>query len=384
MPFAAPFQEQFFATLVDLNRMLEPEEDQEYLAQPLPPVASATAEEEEDEERGDELYEHHRITANRKQELLRLDKFLLNRLNSSSRTRIQNAIKAEAVQVNDRPVKSNYRVKPFDVITITLPEPPQEFKVMPEPMDLDIRYEDPELLLVNKPAGMVVHPAFGHWSGTLVNGLAHHLQGLPTGRNGEVRPGLVHRIDKDTSGLLVIGKSEYAMTHLSNQFFHHTIERTYLALVWGVPKETEGTIRSNIGRSLKDRKVQTVFPEGDQGRHAVTHYKVLKTFGKVALVQCNLETGRTHQIRVHMKHIGHPLFGDATYGGDRIVYGQRTGAYKIFAEKTLELMPRQALHAKSLGFEHPTSREHLQFEAELPADFVELLARWEQYAAEAE
>lgn len=369
---------------VDLSRMSEPEEEQQHLTHQPPLVTPPAVNEDDDEEEGDELYEHHRITADRRQELLRLDKFLLNRLPSTSRTRIQNAIKAEAVQVNERPVKSNYRVKPGDTITITLPEPPREFKVLPEPMDLDIRYEDPELLLVNKPAGMVVHPAFGNWNGTLVNGLAYHLQNLPTGRNGEIRPGLVHRIDKDTSGLLVIGKSEYAMTHLSNQFFHHTIERTYLALVWGVPKEAEGTIRGHIGRSLKDRKVQAVYPDGDQGKHAVTHYKVLRSFGKVALLQCNLETGRTHQIRAHMKHIGHPLFGDATYGGDRIVYGQRTGAYKVFAEKTLELMPRQALHAKSLGFEHPTSREHLQFEAELPADFVELLARWEQYAAEQE
>ncbi|SET93931.1 RluA family pseudouridine synthase [Hymenobacter actinosclerus] len=353
-----------------------------------PPANEARTEEpgEEDEdesEGGDELYEHHRIQANRKQELLRLDKFLLQRIPKTSRTRIQNAILAGAVQVNERAVKSNYRVKPFDVITVTLPEPPREFKVTPEPMDLDIRYEDPELLLVNKPAGLVVHPAFGHWQGTLVNGLAHHLASLPTGRNGEVRPGLVHRIDKDTSGLLVIGKSEYAMTYLSNQFFHHTIERTYLALVWGVPAAAVGTISTNIGRSIKDRKVQAVFPfEGEYGRTAVTHYKVLKSFGLVALVQCNLETGRTHQIRVHMKHIGHPLFGDATYGGDRVVYGQRTGAYKAFAEKALALLPRQALHAKSLGFEHPISREFMQFEAELPTDFATVLELWEQYAGE--
>ncbi|SHK01708.1 RluA family pseudouridine synthase [Hymenobacter psychrotolerans] len=335
---------------------------------------------EDDADEGDELYEHHRIQADRRQELLRLDKFLLNRLPNVSRTKIQTAIEAQAVQVNERAVKSNYRVKPGDVITITLPEPPREFKVLPEPMHLDIRYEDEALLLVNKPAGMVVHPAFGNWNGTLVNGLAHHLNNLPTGRNGEIRPGLVHRIDKDTSGLLVIGKTEWAMTHLSQQFFHHTIERTYLALVWGIPKETQGTIRSNIGRSLKDRKVQAVFPEGDQGKHAVTHYKVLRTFGHVALVQCNLETGRTHQIRVHMKHIGHPLFSDATYGGNKVLYGQRTGAYKAFVEKAFELMPRQALHAKSLGFVHPNSSETMQFEAELPADFAAVLAHWEQYA----
>ncbi|MET4108386.1 RluA family pseudouridine synthase [Hymenobacter sp. UYP22] len=362
--------------------MLEQEENpqQPILSNTAPPVPEAEL--DDDSEGGDELYEHHRITADKRQELLRLDKFLLNRLPATSRTRIQNAIKAEAVQVNERPVKSNYRVKPGDTITITLPEPPREFKVVPEPMPLDIRYEDAELLLVNKPAGLVVHPAFGNWNGTLVNGLAYHLQNLPTGRNGEIRPGLVHRIDKDTSGLLVVGKTEFAMTHLSNQFFHHTIERTYLALVWGVPKEPAGTIRGHIGRSLKDRKVQAVYPDGDQGKHAVTHYKVLQSFGKVALLQCNLETGRTHQIRAHMKHIGHPLFGDATYGGDRIVYGQRTGAYKVFAEKMLELMPRQALHAKSLGFEHPTTREFLQFEVELPDDFEQLLTNWTQYSTE--
>ncbi|UOG75451.1 RluA family pseudouridine synthase [Hymenobacter tibetensis] len=338
--------------------------------------------EEDEAEAGDELYEHHRISVSRKQDLLRLDKYLLRQLPHTSRTKIQNAILAEAVQVNDRPVKSSYRIKPGDVITITLPEPPIDYRVLPEPMDLDIRYEDEALLMVNKPAGMVVHPAYGNWHGTLVNGLTHHLNNLPTGRNGEIRPGLIHRIDKDTSGLLVIGKTEFAMTHLSQQFFHHTIERTYLALVWGVPKEAQGTIRGNIGRSIKDRKVQAVYPDGDQGKSAVTHYKVLRTFGTVALVQCNLETGRTHQIRVHMKHIGHPLFSDATYGGNKVLYGQRTGAYKAFVEKAFELMPRQALHAKSLGFVHPVTGAQMQFEVELPTDFASVLAHWEVYAQE--
>lgn len=337
---------------------------------------------DEENEEGDELYEHHRIRVDRGQELLRLDKFLMNRLSNASRTKIQNAIRAEAVQVNEKVVKSNYRIKPLDVITITLPEPPRDVKVVPEPMDLDIRYEDESLLIVNKPAGLVVHPAFGNWNGTLVNGLAYHLSNLPTGRNGEIRPGLVHRIDKDTSGLLVIGKTEWAMTHLSQQFFHHTIERTYLALVWGIPKETAGTVTGHIGRSLKDRKVQAVYPEGDQGKHAVTHYKVLKTFRHVALLQCNLETGRTHQIRAHMKHIGHPLFSDATYGGDKVLYGQRTGSYKAFVEKVFEVMPRQALHAKSLGFVHPVTGDTRQFEAELPADFVAALEKWEQFATQ--
>ena len=340
-----------------------------------------TSPEDEEAEVGDELYEHHRILVSRKQDLLRLDKYLLRQLPHTSRTKIQNAILAEAVQVNERPVKSSYRIKPGDLITITLPEPPIDYRVLPEPMDFDIRYEDEALLLVNKPAGMVVHPAYGNWHGTLVNGLTHHLNNLPTGRNGEIRPGLVHRIDKDTSGLLVIGKTEFAMTHLSQQFFYHTIERTYLALVWGIPKEAQGTIRSNIGRSVKDRKVQAVYPlDSEQGKSAVTHYKVLRTFGHVALVQCNLETGRTHQIRVHMKHIGHPLFSDATYGGNKVLYGQRTGAYKAFVDKAFELMPRQALHAKSLGFTHPVTNTQMQFEVELPADFAAVIAHWEQYA----
>jgi 23S rRNA pseudouridine1911/1915/1917 synthase len=336
----------------------------------------------EDSEGGDELYEHHRIVVDRGQELLRIDKFLLNRLGNTSRNKIQEAIRAQAVQVNGANVKPNYRIKPQDTITITLPEPPREGKVVPEPMDLDIRYEDAELLIVNKPAGMVVHPAYGNWQGTLVNGLAHHLANLPTGRNGEIRPGLVHRIDKDTSGLLVIGKTEFAMTHLSLQFFHHTIQRSYLALVWGTPPGPTGTITGHIGRSLRDRKVQAVYPDGEQGKHAVTHYEVLRSFGPVTLLRCVLETGRTHQIRAHMQHIGHPLFADATYGGARIRVGQNTASYRAFVENTFQLMPRQALHARSLGFVHPTSGQHLFFEAELPADFTSVLQKWEQWAAQ--
>ncbi|WP_400192427.1 RluA family pseudouridine synthase [Hymenobacter sp. B81] len=333
----------------------------------------------------DELYEHHRIQADGRQEPMRLDKFLLNRLPNVSRTKVQTGIEAGAVQVNGKEAKSSYKVKPGDVVTVVLPEPPREDKVVAEPMSLDIPYEDEQLLLVNKPAGMVVHPAYGNWTGTLVNGLAWHIRNLPTGRNGEIRPGLVHRIDKDTSGLLVIGKTEWAMTHLSQQFFHHTIERTYLALVWGTPKQEQGTIRGNVGRHPKDRKLMTVFPEGSaEGKHAVTHYKVLRSFGYVSLVQCNLETGRTHQIRAHMKHLGHPLFADAAYGGAQVVYGQRTGAYKAFVERTFEVMPRQALHAKSLGFVHPTTGEQLQFETELPEDFTQALKRWETYSLQAQ
>jgi len=338
----------------------------------------------DDDEVGDELYEHHRIVVDGGQALLRLDKFLLNRLANASRTKIQDAIRAEAVQVNGRLTKPNYRVRPADVITITLPEPPRTGKVVPEEMPLDIRYEDADLLLVNKPAGLAVHPAYGNWSGTLVNGLAWHLEqqakNLPTGRNGDIRPGLVHRIDKDTSGLLVVGKTEWAMTHLSQQFFHHTIERAYLALAWGSFAEDGGTVRAHVGRSLRDRKVQAAYPDGAHGKPAVTHYRVVRRYGPVTLLECRLETGRTHQIRAHLQHLGHPLFGDATYGGDRIRAGQATGAYKAFADGALALMPRQALHARSLGFTHPTSGERLYFEAELPADFEELLARWEAWA----
>ncbi|HEX8656181.1 MAG TPA: RluA family pseudouridine synthase [Hymenobacter sp.] len=334
-----------------------------------------------DETEEDELYEHHRIVVDRGQEMLRIDKFLQAKLRNTSRNKVQEAIRALAVEVNGTPVKPNYRVKPQDTITITLPEPPREGKVVPEEMPLDIRYEYSELLIVNKPAGLVVHPAHGHWQGTLVNGLAHHLANLPTGRNGEVRPGLVHRIDKDTSGLLVIGKTEFAMTHLSLQFFHHTIARSYLALVWGTPPGPKGTISGHIGRSLRDRKVQAIYPGGEHGKPAVTHYEVLESFGPGTLVRCVLETGRTHQIRAHMQYIGHPLFSDSTYGGDRIRVGQNTGAYRDFVESTFQLMPRQALHARSLGFVHPTSGEQLFFEAELPPDFAAVLDKWRAWAA---
>ncbi|MDJ0363868.1 RluA family pseudouridine synthase [Hymenobacter sp. H14-R3] len=336
---------------------------------------------EDEEGEGDELYEHHRFVGDRKQEPMRLDKYLLNRLANASRTKIQDAIRAEAVQVNGRASKSSYQVRPADVITIVLSEPPRIGKVIPQEMPLDIRYEDDDVLLVNKPPGLVVHPAYGHWEGTLVNGLAYHLANLPTGRNGEVRPGLVHRIDKDTSGLLIVGKTEWAMTHLSQQFFHHTIERAYLALVWGKFEEDEGTITGHIGRSLRDRKVQAVYPDGSQGKHAITHYRVLQRFGPVTLLECRLETGRTHQIRAHMQHIGHPLFNDAVYGGSRIRVGQSIGSYKSFVENCFALLPRQALHARSLGFVHPTTGEHLSFEMELPADFAAVLAKWETWAA---
>ena len=334
---------------------------------------------EENTEDSDELYEHHRIVVDKGQALLRLDKFLMDRLPNVTRNKLQGAIRSESVQVNQKPVKVSYKVKPQDVITITLAEPPRDTDVVPEDIPLNIIYEDEELLLVNKEAGMVVHPAYNNWTGTLVNALTYYLQNLPTSSNGESRPGLVHRIDKDTSGLLVIAKTDYSMAYLAKQFFDHTIERTYYALVWGVPTEEQGTVVGHIGRSVKDRKVMAVYPDGSYGKHAVTHYKVLRRFKYVSLVQCNLETGRTHQIRAHMKHIGHPLFSDATYGGDKILSGSPTGTYKAFVENAFKLMPRQALHAKSLGFKHPATRQHIQFDSELPEDFAAVLAKWELY-----
>lgn len=334
---------------------------------------------EENTEDSDELYEHHRIVVDKGQALLRLDKFLMDRLPNVTRNKLQGAIRSESVQVNHKPAKVSYKVKPQDIITITLAEPPRDTDVVPEDIPLNIIYEDEELLLVNKVAGMVVHPAYNNWTGTLVNALTYYLQNLPTTRNGEGRPGLVHRIDKDTSGLLVIAKTDYSMAYLAKQFFDHTIERTYYALVWGVLKEQQGTITGHVGRSVKDRKVMAVYPDESYGKHAITHYKVLRSFKYVSLVQCNLETGRTHQIRAHMKHIGHPLFSDAMYGGDKILSGTPTGTYKSFVENAFKLMPRQALHAKSLGLKHPATKQHLQFDSELPDDFASVVAKWELY-----
>jgi 23S rRNA pseudouridine1911/1915/1917 synthase len=328
----------------------------------------------------DELYEHHRIVIDKKQSLIRIDKFLMDRLPHATRTKIQYAIDAHTILVNNKAIKASYKVKPLDIITITLPDPPRDTEVIPENIPLTIPYEDEELLLVNKAAGMVVHPAYGNWTGTLVNALSYHLNNLPTSRNGAIRPGLVHRIDKDTSGLLVIAKTEFAMTYLARQFYDHSIERTYYAIVWGVPKELKGTIVGHVGRSLKDRRVMSVYPNGEQGKHAVTHYEVIKSFKYVSLVKCNLETGRSHQIRAHMKYLGHPLFSDATYGGDKILKGQPTGSYKTFVENAFKIIPRQALHAQSLGFIHPKTKEFVQFSSEFPEDFKQALAKWELYA----
>jgi 23S rRNA pseudouridine1911/1915/1917 synthase len=332
---------------------------------------------EEDEAEG--LYEHHRIVADKGQTLLRIDKFLMTKIANASRNKIQDGIESGAVRVNDDVVKANYKVKPNDVITVSMDAPPRDTEIIPQNIPLDIVYEDDDLLVVNKPAGMVVHPAHGNWDGTLVNALVYHFQNLPTHRNGEIRPGLVHRIDKDTSGLLVIAKTNQAMTHLAKQFYDHSIERTYAALVWGEPKQDEGTIVGNIGRSLKDRKVMAIFPDGSQGKEAITHYKVLRKIRYVSLVQCNLETGRTHQIRVHLKSIGNTLFNDETYGGNKVLRGTVFSKYEKFVENCFKICPRQALHAKSLGFIHPKTGEFLQFDTDLPVEMVEVMAKWEGY-----
>ncbi|QSE98179.1 RluA family pseudouridine synthase [Fulvivirga lutea] len=331
------------------------------------------------EEENDDLFEHHRIVADPGQAPLRIDKFLMDRIANSTRSKIQSGIADGFVEVNGEKVKSNYKVKPADVITVSMPEPPRDTDVVPENIPLNIVYEDEHLLVVNKEAGMVVHPAYQNWSGTLVNALTYHFQNLPEMQGNEGRPGLVHRIDKDTSGLLVIAKTETAMNGLAKQFFDHSIERTYYALVWGVPKEEKGTIDINLGRSLKDRRVTVAYEDPEIGRHAITHYEILKDLRYVSLIKCNLETGRTHQIRAHMKHLGHPLFNDATYGGDKLLKGTQFSKYKSFVDNCFKIIPRQALHAKSLGFIHPVTKKTMQFDSELPQDFTEVIEKWEHY-----
>ena len=325
-----------------------------------------------------DLYEHHRIVVDKGQSPLRIDKFLMARIENATRSKVQQAIVAEAVLVNGIVTKASYLIKPADLITVSLPEPPRDDVVHPENIPLNIVYEDDELLVVNKVAGMVVHPAYNNWSGTLVNALSYHFENLPTTRNGVGRPGLVHRIDKDTSGLLVIAKTELAMAHLAKQFFDHSIERTYIAMVWGVPAE-KGTVRANLGRSLKDRKITMVYEDETIGKHAITHYEMIKDYGYVSLLKCNLETGRTHQIRAHMKYLGHPLFNDVTYGGDRILKGTTFTKYRQFVDNCFAIMPRQSLHAKSLGFIHPKTKKKMFFDSELPADFTALIEKWEKY-----
>ncbi len=336
---------------------------------------------EEDMMDEDNLFDHYTLTAAQGQKPLRVDKFLANLLPFTTRSKIKNASQTGSISVNDKEVKVSHKVKPGDIVKLMLPYPPAP-KLTPEKIDLDIRYEDEHLLVVHKPAGMVCHPSFGHWTGTLVHGLLWYFAQLPQprGKNEPSRPGLVHRIDKDTSGILVIAKKEFAMAHLSKQFFDRTSDRSYHAIAWGDVEEDTGTIIANIGRSRKDRKKYHAYPaDSDIGKHAVTHYEVLERFGVMTLIQCKLETGRTHQIRVHMKHIGHPLFNDVFYGGDRQLAGPKTKKYQQFIRNCFEILPRQALHAKSLAFTHPETGERMSFDSEWPEDFqglIDKLRHW--------
>lgn len=344
-----------------------------------------TAEEEYDDDDSattvDGMFEHYRFNVDKGQTLLRVDKYITEHMEKTSRHRVQLALDAGYVRVNEKIVKANYRVKPFDVITIVMPYKRRGFEIRPENIPLDILYEDDDLLMVNKPAGLVVHPGHGHYHGTLINALAYHL-GREQGPDGkDERMGiLVHRIDKNTSGILVVAKNDEAQLKLAKQFFDHTIERKYIALVWGNLKEDSGTIEGNIGRDPNDRMRFKVFPDGSAGKRAVTHYRVLERFGYVTLVECQLETGRTHQIRVHMNYIGHPLFNDDRYGGDRILKGTLYSKYKQFIDNCFEIMPRHALHAKTLGFAHPVTGKPVFAESDLPNDFKAVIAKWRSYA----
>lgn len=332
------------------------------------------------EEGAEEMFEHYNFIADPGQEFLRIDKFLLDRIPNTSRSKIQIAAKDGSILVNGTAVKQNYKVKPNDEVSIVLPFPVRVLELISEDIPIEIDYEDDDLLVVNKTANMVVHPGYGNYSGTLVNALIYHIDNLPEKNDNYFgRPGLVHRLDKHTTGLLVVAKTEHALNHLAKQFHDRTTERRYWALVWGDVEENEGTVEGNIGRSLKNRKVMSVFPEGDNGKHAVTHYKVLERFGYVTLVECKLETGRTHQIRAHMKFIGHPLFHDLEYGGDRILKGTTSSKYKSFIENCFNLIAGQALHAKTLGFQHPEKDEYIRLSSDLPEGFERILEKWRSY-----
>lgn len=359
------------------------------------------AEEQEIPDEEQELYEHYRIVAGKKQLFLRVDKFLMNHIEGASRTRIQNSADANCIQVNGKPVKSSYKVKPGDLIQVLFSKPPREIELIAQNIPINIAYEDDDFIIVNKEAGMVVHPGFGNYEGTLVNALMFHLQNLPATAQGNekrqanlpvkkntnpeineaLRPGLVHRIDKNTSGLMVVAKNDKVMTALAKQFFDRKVDKVYWALVWGNFTEDAGTITGHIGRSLKNRKMMHVFPASDYGKHAVTHWKVVERLGYVTLVECTIETGRTHQIRVHMKYIGHPLFNDIEYGGDKVLKGTTFTKYKQFVENCFELLKGQALHAKSLGFTHPRTKKKTHFDSELPENFQKLLEKWRTYSA---
>ncbi len=330
----------------------------------------------------DELYERFSITIDKGQEPLRIDKFLMQRLENATRNKLQQAINTGMVLVNGKEIRPNYKIRPLDQVVIYSDMSPEQTDVLPEPIPLNIVYEDEHLMLINKPAGMVVHPGSGNYTGTLLNGVAWHLKQIKPDLTEESLPrfGLVHRIDKNTSGLLVLAKSDIAMRHLAKQFFDHSISRKYVALVWGDMEQDSGTIIAHVGRHQRFRKLFEAYPEGDHGKEAITHYKVLERFGYVTLVECILETGRTHQIRVHMKYLGHPLFSDDFYGGDKIVKGTVYARYKQFVDNCFAICPRQALHAKTLGFIHPGTGKEILFESELPPDITEVIDRWRNYS----
>lgn len=333
-----------------------------------------------------ELFEHFRFIADKGQSPIRIDKYLVNCMANISRNRIQEAADAGNILVNEKPVKANYKVKPNDIISIVMTYPPSQFEIIPQNIPIDIVYEDDDLLIVNKQAGLVVHPGVGNYEGTLLNALAYHFKDNPKYDFNDARIGLVHRIDKDTSGLLLIAKTEEAKTHLGKQFYNKTTDRLYEALVWGNIKEDEGTIVGALARDPRDRMMFKVFDEDENplAKHAITHYKVLERLAYVTLVECRLETGRTHQIRVHMKHIGHPLFNDERYGGNEILRGTTSAKYRQFIKNCFEICPRQALHAKTLGFVHPTTGEKMYFNSELPQDMQQLLIKWRNYIGAAE
>ncbi len=334
------------------------------------------------QDNNDELFERFTITIDKGQEAIRIDKFLVNRIEGATRNKIQQAISLGMVTVNGKEIKSNYKIKPLDYVIVFSDMHPDETDVVPEKMDLNIVYEDADLMIVNKPAGMVVHPGSGNYTGTLLNGVSYYLQQINPNLSEDTLPrfGLVHRIDKNTTGLLVLAKTDKAMRTLAKQFFDHTVKRQYVALVWGDVVEDSGTIIAHVGRNLRFRKLFEAYPEGDHGKEAITHYKVIERFGYVTLVQCILETGRTHQIRVHMKYLGHPLFNDDTYGGDRIVKGTVFTKYKQFVDNCFAICQRQALHAKTLGFTHPTTNEEIFFETDLPEDMEQVIDKWRKYS----
>jgi len=340
--------------------------------------------EQHDSTSNDELYVHHSFTADKGQNPLRVDKFLFNFLEDTSRSRIQKAADAGSIHVNSLPVKSNYKVKAGDTVELVLADPPRDTEIVPENIPLDLLYRDEHVIVVNKEAGLVCHPGHGNYTGTLVHALAYLAENLPVGSSGEQRPGLVHRLDKNTTGVMVVAASELAMSHLAKQFYDRTTQREYIAIVWGNVKEDEGTITGHIGRSLSDRLQMAVFEDGSEGKHAVTHYKVLQRFGYVTVVSCKLETGRTHQIRVHMKYLGHPLFNDERYGGDKILKGTTFTKYKQFIMNCFKACPRHALHAKSLGFTHPKTVEQHRYESVLPEDMQEVIRKFEAYTSSVE